>query len=71
MCSEVAHLRQQITLECEALNRALYAPAITASHAVITRRYKRIDGYYDRLVVLVGEQAATDVTVGIYEAIVQ
>jgi hypothetical protein len=71
MCSEVAHLRQQITLECEALNRALYGPAIAASHAVITQRYKRIDGYYDRLVTLLGEQGATDLTVGIYEAIVK
>jgi hypothetical protein len=69
--SEVAQLRQQIALECEALNRAMYSPAITASHAIIAHRYKQLDRYYDRLSHLVGEQQATAMAVTIYESIVK
>jgi hypothetical protein len=69
--SEVAHLRQQIALECEALNSALYGLAIAASHAVIARRFKQLDQYYDQLISLVGEQQATEMTVDIYDRIVQ
>lgn len=69
--SEVAYLRQQIALECEALNRALYGPAIAAPHALIAQRYKQLDQYYDRLTTLVGEPQATAITVDIYESIVQ
>jgi predicted nucleic acid-binding Zn finger protein len=69
--SEVVQLRQQIALECEALNRALHSPAIMASHAVITNRYKQLDCYYDQLSQIVGEQEATEMAVTIYENIVK
>jgi hypothetical protein len=69
--SEVAHLRQQIALECEALNQALHGPAISASHAVIASRYKQLDRYYDQLITLVGEQQATEMAVDLYAGIVK
>ena len=69
--SEVAYLRQQITLECEALNQALHDPAVKASHAVIASHYKQIDQYYIQLIALVGEQQATEMTVDLYASIVK
>ena len=69
--SEVAHLHQQITLECQALNRALHGPAGAASHAVVANHYKQIDQYYNQLIALIGEQQATEMTVDLYASIVK
>ena len=44
MCSEVARLRQQIELECAALQQALTGFALTAQHEIIQKKliYKKI-----------------------------
>jgi hypothetical protein len=66
--SEIAQLRQQIELECEALQRALYGYAVVASHEVITRRYEALAVYKDELEKLVGKDEANRVLYEAYSA---
>jgi hypothetical protein len=57
--SEVARLRQQITLEYEAATRGLHGLASgTSQHAFITKRMEQIADCHEALKVLVGEQEA-------------
>lgn len=69
--SEVARLRQQIEAECEVLRLIMHAPAAVASHDVIRNRYRSIDGFRDKLAVIVGEQESTDIAVETYVRIVK
>ena len=68
--SEVARIRRQIELECEALRLALYGPAIVASHTIINARYKNLGKQKEELAQHVGEQAATDELVQTYAKII-
>ena len=57
--SEIARIRQQIELEYEAAERALYGFAITAPHDFITARMERIHDLHVELTQHVGENEAT------------
>jgi len=58
--SDVARLRQQITLEYEAAARGLTGLAAgTAQHRFITTRMERIADHHQTLTQLVGAQEAT------------
>ena len=68
--SEVARIREQIELECQAFARMFEEPAIVASHKSINARYRRIDKLQEELVCVVGAQEATRITFDVYEKIV-
>jgi hypothetical protein len=64
--SEVAQLRRQIELECEAMRLAVYGYAAVASHEAIEQRYTALGKYQDALEQLVGKEEANTIMVGIY-----
>lgn len=66
MESQVARLRQQIELECEAIRLAMFGYAMVSSHEVINRKYKALDEYRNQLADHVGEEAATSIIVETY-----
>jgi hypothetical protein len=67
--SEIARLRRQIELECEAMKRALYG-YVVASHDVINHKYDIIGQYQAELEQLVGEQEAAEIVCDLYAKIV-
>jgi hypothetical protein len=69
--SDVARLRQQITLECEAMNRALNGYAIVAKHDIIAHRHRALYQYHEQLVQLVGKKTASEISVHIYDQTVE
>jgi hypothetical protein len=69
--SEIARLREQIRLECEALNLGLYGFSITAKHDIIANRYRSLDDHRNALSDLVGEEEATETVVTIYNKVVR
>jgi len=68
--SEVARIRAQIELECEAIRRVFEEPAIYTSHAAIDARYRNLGTHQEALQQHVGEQEAMQTVVDIYEKIV-
>ena len=70
MCSEVARLRQQIELECAAMQQALSGFAMTAQHEIIQRKYETLACYHEQLEQLVGEHEAALITTEIYARVV-
>ena len=68
--SEVAQLRRQIELECEAMRLALYGYAAVASHEAIEQRYRALGKYQDALEQLVGKEEASTIMIGIYARVV-
>ncbi len=56
--SELIKLREQIELECQAIQH-LMDFSVVASHRVIDRRYRNLDQYCDQLKSLVGDDQAT------------
>ena len=70
MCSEVARVRQQIELECAAMQQALSGFAITAQHEIIQRKYETLARYHEQLEQLVGEHKAALITTEIYARVV-
>lgn len=68
--SEIARIREQIELECQALANLKLFSAI-ASYNSINRRYENLERCCERLSTLVGEQEATTIMVGIYNEQVQ
>ena len=65
--SDVACLRRQIELECEALNRALTDYAMLAKHEIIARRHHTLSSYQEQLVRIVGAKMALEISVNIYD----
>ena len=63
--SELARLREQIELECQALHHLMQFSAV-ASHHTINRRYRNLDSCRDQLIPLVGEDQATGIVIDIY-----
>jgi hypothetical protein len=63
--SELARLREQIELECQAMQHMMQFSAV-ASHRSISRRNRSLDRYRDQLKPLVGEDQATSIVVDIY-----
>lgn len=68
--SEVARIRAQIELECEAIRRVFEEPAIYASHAAIDARYRNLGTHQDALQQHIGEQEAMQTVVDIYQEVV-
>ncbi len=71
MQSEVARIRAQIELECEALHRALHDFAVTASHDIINQKYESLGQRQEQLGHFIGEQASRDVLCDLYMRIVK
>ena len=70
--SEVAQLRQQIELQLEALQRAMYGLATgTARHAFIQARMERIGACQDRLAEQVGETVANQIVCSMYAEVME
>jgi hypothetical protein len=65
--SEVAHLREQVELEYEAMVRGLSGFAEgSAVHEFISARMARIEGYHSELTKEVGESEATQIICDLY-----
>ena len=64
--SEVARLRQQIELECAAMQQALHGFALTSQHEIVQRKYKSVGYYNKQLEQLVGENEEALITIEIY-----
>jgi len=62
--SEVARLKRQIEMECEAMKLAMTGFRMAASHDIINHRYDQLGVHYERLGELIGEQAAFQVVMG-------
>jgi hypothetical protein len=60
--SEVARLRNRITLEYQAAMRAMHDSAVVAPHQFITKRLECISEIQEQLVPLVGAHQATRLT---------
>ncbi len=68
MASEVARLREQIEAECESL-RMLRLFSTTASHEIISAKFGVLDQHYQQLIDIVGEPEATEISVTIYNTV--
>jgi len=64
--SEIAQLRQQIELECIAMQQALTGFAIVSKHEIIQKRYEAIGRYQDQLEALVGKTEAALIVIKAY-----
>ncbi len=68
--SEVARLRRQIELECEAMRLAMYGYAVVASHKIIQQKYDALDAHRAELQKHVGEEEATRIIVETYAKVI-
>jgi len=68
--SEVARIRAQIELECEAIRRVFEQPAKYASHAAIDARYRNLGTHQEALEKHLGEQEAVQTVTDIYQKVV-
>jgi hypothetical protein len=64
--SEIARLKQQIALECEAMKQAMDGFRVTASHDIINHQYNSIGGLQEQLAAIVGEKEAIQIAVEAY-----
>jgi hypothetical protein len=63
LVSEVARLKRQIEVECEAMRLAMTGFRMTASHDIINRQYEQLGQHYERLGKLIGEKQAVEVLI--------
>ena len=68
--SEVARLRRQIELECEAMKQALYGYAIVASHDAINHKYNNLGRFQEELEQHVGKEEAHAIVVETYTEVI-
>ena len=61
--SEIARLKQQIELECEAMRLAMTGFRTTASHEIIHHQFDRLGEHYEQLGELIGPQAAIETVI--------
>lgn len=71
MSSEIARLRQQIELECIAMQQALTGFAIVSKHEIIQKRYEAIGHYQEQLQALVGETEAALIVIKAYAKVLE
>ena len=69
MRSDIAAIRQQIILECEAMKQALYGYAVVSKHEVITHRFEALGRHQEQLTASVGAQEAQRILYETYEHI--
>ncbi len=65
--SEVARLKRQIEMECEAMRLAMTGFRMAASHDIINRQYDQLGEHYERLGKLIGERQAVEVLIATLE----
>lgn len=68
--SEVARLRRQIELECEAMRLALHGFAAVASHTVIEQKYNALGQHREVLEQIVGKEEADSIIVETYKKVI-
>ena len=72
--SEIARVREQIELACEAAKLGMNGYALTASHEMINARLEtlgeQLDGYQEQLTSLVGKHQALKIIAETYQTIV-
>ena len=68
--SEVARIREQIRLECEALERMQHGFAIVGTHQSVLARYNCLEEHQQRLSRHIGEEAATQEVIRTYVEII-
>ena len=59
MSSEITRIREQIALEYEAAQRALYSPAMVARHDFINKRMENVGELHEKLSRHIGMEEAT------------
>ncbi len=69
--SEVARMRRQIEMECEALQHLTSGLAVTAPHSIIRHRYEQLGQARGDLAHLVGEAEATAITMQVYTRVLE
>ena len=65
--SEVARLREQIELECQAMHLGLNGYAAVAKHQIIEHKYNTLGKYQEQLEALVGPKEAVSIVVETYQ----
>lgn len=68
--SEVARIRKQIELECEAMRLALFGYAAVASHDAINHRYDVLEAHHENLEKMVGAEEANRIVYETYEKVI-
>ena len=68
--SEVARIRKQIELECEAMKQALYGYAIVASHDAINHKYTNLGRYQEELELHIGKEEANAIVMETYMEVI-
>ena len=68
--SEIARLRRQIELECDARRLAIDGYAAVTSHKAIEQRYKNLGKHQEDLEKHVGKEEARSIVVEIYATVV-
>jgi hypothetical protein len=60
--SQVAHLKEQIELECQSIQHLTQSSAL-ATHSIINRKYQNLDHCHQQLRALVSEEEALRIVV--------
>lgn len=68
--SEVARIREQIELECAAMNLALYGYATVASHKIIEQKYNNLGRHRENLEKHVSKEEAGSILIEIYTKVI-
>ena len=68
--SEVARIREQIELTCQAMQLGLQGYAAVAKHQIIANKYNALGQYQEQLEKLVGEQEAARIVCEVYIEVV-
>jgi hypothetical protein len=68
--SEVAQLRQQIEMECQAMLLGFRGYAAVARHEFISNKYKTLGQYMDQLESLLGPEEAERIACETYNAVI-
>lgn len=69
--SDVARLRQQIALECEAMHLLMNGYAVVARHEIIAHHFEVLTGYQMQLETAVGSVDAARITAEVYTVIME
>lgn len=68
--SEIARIRKQIELECEAMRLGLSGYAVVASHDIINHRYDALGRQQIALEKIVGAEEASRIVYETYEKVI-
>ncbi len=67
--SEIARLRQQIELECQAMQLAMTGYAAVAKHETITHKYSQLGASFEQLETVVGKEQAAIIWIETYQKV--